>query len=334
MYTTSICLRKSMSDLINFTDVDISPVPGAGGAMLLNPKVGFELGWDYAMYGMTRDGLQPVSFQRGHDAGREHAGRNTLKNDPYARKWLQVRYNAWIRGRAVDEAVTPEFLAQIDCPRCPVTRLALTKGQMAETDWSIDRLNNDGAYAVGNLAVMSVKANQAKGGKSFAEIMDCAQAADEVDGLSPVEWLRMAVMCVATCSGDGEVVVVPILPLVVPPRPYVPVHPSQQAQLVLARQALGGKGTILHRMRGVAGSEADRKLFQKLVKRLRRCNSPAAPIAVWEDPRTFEIFREWYLSLSPKQLGTLVDVMGNHGGFGDMPVGFRDAWRLPSRGYA
>ena len=57
-------------------------------------------------------------------------------------------------------------LHRIDVPVCPVSLVTLTHGERADTDWSIDRLNNNGAYAIGNLAVMSRGANTAKGARS------------------------------------------------------------------------------------------------------------------------------------------------------------------------
>lgn len=322
-----------MTSPINFSDVDLSPYSGQGGAMLLNPKIGFELGWDYAMYGLQRGGELPVSFRRGQEAGKKQAGARPLKSDPFIRKWLQVRYNAWLRGRAVDEQVTPAFIAKIDRSRCPVRRVEMTKGALADSDWSIDRLNNDGAYAVGNLAVMSVKANHAKADKAFKDILDCATGSGEVDGLSPREWMRMAVMCLAPCEdpGAGEV---PVLPMVTFPPPFVPIHLSQQAQLILAQQSYGGKGTVIGRLREIAASGSDSKRFHRLIQRLRKHNSPIFPVEAWEDPRTFELYKEWYLSLQVSGREKLMRTISNQGGFTSMPSGFRQAWLLESKGYA
>lgn len=300
--------------------------------MLLNPKVGFELGWDCAMYGLQRDAEQPVSFRQGYEAGKAQAGSRPLKSDPFIRKWLQVRYNAWLRGRAVDEGVTPAFLAEIDRARCPVLRDPLTKGSLTCTDWSIDRLNNDGAYAVGNLAVMSVKANRAKSDKAFDAILACALGNVEVDGLTPREWLRMAVLCLAPCKEPGRGV--PLLPMVTLPPPFVPAHLSQRTQLILALQSHGGKGTVIGRLRDIASTGTEQKRFHRLIQRLRKRNSPAFPTEAWEDPRTFSLFEEWYLSLSEAGTAKLAATISGQSEFKEMPDGFRRAWLLDSGGYA
>lgn len=323
-----------MSNPLNFSDVDLSPCGGHGGAMLLNPKVGFELGWDYAMYGLQRDGELPVSFRRGQEAGKKQAGPRPLKSDPFIRKWLQVRYNAWLRGRAVDEGVTPAFLAKIDRRLCPVRRVEMSKGALTDADWSIDRLNNDGAYAVGNLAVMSVKANHAKADKSFSDILACATGDSDVDGLSPREWLRMAVMCLVPCAEPGTNDDLPVLPMAAFPPPFVPIHISQQAQMILAQQSYGGKGTVIGKLREIAPSGSDQKRFHRLIQRLRKHNSPLFPVEAWEDHRTFELFKEWYLSLQTTGRDRLMRTISNQGGFSSMPSGFRETWLLDSRGYA
>ena len=78
--------------------------------------------------------------------------------DRFTRKWLQLRLGALARGRVIADDVTPAAIRQLDTPRCPVTRGPLSAGRGTASDWSIDRLNNDGGYALANLAVMSVQA--------------------------------------------------------------------------------------------------------------------------------------------------------------------------------
>ena len=127
---------------------------------------GFELGWDHAHYAMVppAEHLHPLSpVREGWEAGRECFGRRTLLPHRFARKWLQVRLNAWLRGRSFDAMrVNPAFLRQIDVSVCPVTRDTLTHGTGEPTDASVDRVFNDAGYAMGNLAVMSTRANRAK----------------------------------------------------------------------------------------------------------------------------------------------------------------------------
>jgi len=93
--------------------------------------VGFELGWDYAHHGTVPpaahlDAISPV--RRGWEAGRQTFGQRTLASNRFVRKWLQLRLNAWLRGRAFEVLqVNPSFLRQIDVAVCPITREVLTR---------------------------------------------------------------------------------------------------------------------------------------------------------------------------------------------------------------
>lgn len=68
----------------------------------------------------------------------------------------------------------------------------LTHSELRESDSSVDRLNNNGAYARDNLAIISTKANTAKGKKSFEDVLALARGDRDEDGLSRQEWLRLA----------------------------------------------------------------------------------------------------------------------------------------------
>ena len=69
---------------------------------------------------------------------------------------------------------------------------------MARPFWSVDRVNNDLGYTDGNLAIMSVAANKAKGRRSYDESMDLVRGlraapgtAQAVDGLTADQWKRL-----------------------------------------------------------------------------------------------------------------------------------------------
>jgi hypothetical protein len=131
----------------------------------------FEIGWDFAHFALTPPGehLQPGSaLQKGFDAGRASFGTRTLAPTQHTRKWLQLRLNAWRRGRIFEGLqVTPNYLSQIDTTHCPITRETLTHATCTTSDASIDRVRNDAGYAAGNLVVMSTRANAAKGDADF-----------------------------------------------------------------------------------------------------------------------------------------------------------------------
>ena len=49
--------------------------------------------------------LHPLSpVRQGWEAGREIFGRRTLQPNRFVRKWLQLRLNAWLRGRVFEES--------------------------------------------------------------------------------------------------------------------------------------------------------------------------------------------------------------------------------------
>lgn len=152
----------------------------------------YDLGWDHAMYRLTIPESLGVTGRQGYELGKEHFGANTKTADRYVKKWLQLRMNAFRRERLVNPDVTPAFIKAIDNQYCPVTLMKLTHGELAGSDWSVDRVNNNGAYARDNLAVISTKANAAKGKKSFEDVVALSELDHSTDGLSPREWLRLA----------------------------------------------------------------------------------------------------------------------------------------------
>ena len=118
-------------------------------------EIGRALGWDLAMYGWSPRPDAADDILEGHTAGSAHFAGRTRQPNRFERKWLQLRQNALRRGRVVDEAITAEYVESIDYPVCPVTLCDMTHGTGMDTDWSVDRVNNNGAYADGNLVAPS-----------------------------------------------------------------------------------------------------------------------------------------------------------------------------------
>ncbi|MFM0232885.1 hypothetical protein [Paraburkholderia sediminicola] len=166
--------------------------------------IGRALGWDLAYYGWTPKEDAPIDVIEGHIAGKSRFGTTTKRPTRFERKWLQLRQNALRRGRVVHEAVTPKYIEFIDYPTCPVTLVELTHGTGEDTDWSVDRVNNDAAYADGNLIVMSTRANKAKGNKSFLELSGLVADGESLHGLSDRETLRLRCLMEGPC-GIGEI---------------------------------------------------------------------------------------------------------------------------------
>lgn len=152
------------------------------------------LGWDYASFGFPIDDDSPQDMHTGYREGKAHFGHKTKPATIFDRKWLQLRKNALKRNRQFDDDVTPEFLSCILPPICPITRVELTTGTLTESDWSVDRICNLGAYSRRNLAVMSTRANQVKGNMTIQDILHRCEHPEEDTRLSMLEWRRMYII--------------------------------------------------------------------------------------------------------------------------------------------
>lgn len=167
----------------------------------------YDLGWDMAHYGVRpRDHWHSIRepLTMGWQDGHAHFGSRTLPVDAFSKKWLRLRGSALHRGKICHESVTADYLREIAPRWCPILRTELrydgaVLDPVNETDliWSVDRIDNDGAYIAGNLAVMSEKANRAKGNLEYAGLramrqQALAQSDGRIDGLSSDEWGRLS----------------------------------------------------------------------------------------------------------------------------------------------
>jgi hypothetical protein len=222
----------------------LQPAPDAATGSTHQPDTGFELGWDYAHYGAVppAEHLHPLSpVRQGWEAGKDNFGRRTMQSNRFTRKWLQLRLNAWLRGRAFEvQQVNPALLRRIDVALCPITREVLTHGTGEPSDASVDRVFNDAAYAAGNLAVMSTRANRAKSdygvddAMAFVRQIEVAQLG-QIDGLSAEHWARIAVLTsFATPMPHAKAATLPLL--VLPPNRLRVLNPVQALQVMLSLQ--------------------------------------------------------------------------------------------------
>lgn len=199
---------------------------------------GFEIGWDFAHHRLVppAEHLLPGNPVRdGWEAGQAVFGTRTLRATPHVRKWLQLRLGAWMRGKAFELVqVTPGFLERIDVDVCPITGQALTHGTGADTDASIDRVNNRAGYAAGNLAVMSVRANRAKSAYDWSDAAAFVRQIEagrlgEIDGLDARAWARLASLT-SYCTPLGHAAAANLPLLVLPPPRLRLLNPVQAVQ--------------------------------------------------------------------------------------------------------
>lgn len=253
-----------------------------------DPATAFEIGWDFAHFALTppAEHLVPGSLlQQGFDAGRASFGARTLAPTRHTRKWLQLRLNAWRRGRVFEGMqVTPNYLRQIDVARCPITRELLTQATCTPSDASIDRVRNDAGYAAGNLVVMSTRANAAKGDADFdaalaqmrqAEAAESAgapaprSARQPVDGvLTPAEWARVAVLCsFVTELPHAQAAALPLL--VLPPNRLRLFNSVQALQALVTRQlAQPGWSARVARLAALLPGKSVRRDFHVFINAL------------------------------------------------------------------
>jgi len=160
--------------------------------MKIIDSVGFEVGHDMRRYGQPLSDNLDKAIADGWRAADYKFGKHHESPDRDVLRWLQLRRNAHKRSVFFDPKVTPYYLGLLGADECPITGAPMTIGTKTETDGSVDRVLNNYGYTVGNLVMMSVRANKAKGSLSPDEIRDRAKQKKTIDGLSAHSWKMMA----------------------------------------------------------------------------------------------------------------------------------------------
>lgn len=253
----------------------------------------WQLGQDYARFGLRRVKSAPPAFLAGYDAWR---GR-TKSTNAYVKKWLGLRWNALQRQRVFDPAIDPAFLRQITEERCPVSLVVLTQGTQSDSDVSIDRIVNEGGYAPANLMALSQRVNRAKADRSFEEVLELAQREEPAHSLSGLEWVRLAGLmygawCQATNTADPY-----LFPFATIPPFNIFTPTSQVVQMLLLslfkQPASSWQDNLLRETtREECGSPA---LFDELAEQLQKeqVNVLFLP-DIWLRPGVFERFGAWF----------------------------------------
>lgn len=137
-------------------------------------KIGFELGFDLFRYGgyESEDALSLKDVQDGYNAAKIQNTHTLRSQDKFDRKLIQIRARAYKKGILV--TITKADLRAVlkECKSiCPVIFTPLTFATGEESDWSVDRVDNNRGYEPGNIMIMSSLANQAKGNMELEDIM-------------------------------------------------------------------------------------------------------------------------------------------------------------------
>ena len=112
--------------------------------MEFSDQIAFDLGWDYAAFGRDVPEKANKFFCDGYRAFASRGNKTKQTPTRFVLKWLQIRFGALLRGKDFSPDVTPEYLEKITpaSGKCPVTGEPLSVGEIAPTDWSVDRANN------------------------------------------------------------------------------------------------------------------------------------------------------------------------------------------------
>lgn len=318
--------------------------------------IGFELGWDHAHHGVLPSApymQEPSALRDGVLAGQAAFGQRTLPATRHVRKWLQLRLQAWLRGRSFETLqVTPHYLQQLDVSHCPITREPLSSATLQPSDASIDRVRNDAGYAAGNLAVLSTRANQAKGTCSYREALRIVQRIDadgrDVDGLGAAEWSRIAELCSFVEPLDHhEATALPLR--VLPPNRLRLFNPAQALQAFVSRQLLApGWARRASRLEVLMPGKPARRAFQAFFHALlprvleARTDTPQrarwAIEDAWRNPLVLSRWTAFARLLTPAQCEAVLARAGARK-LGTVQVQTvpdehaTDGWQIESRGY-
>jgi hypothetical protein len=297
--------------------LDMDDTPAVVSA---HERVGLALGRDYALHGITPPiaHLYPQSpLQRGWMAARGRAVRTPAA--PQVELWLALRTHAWARGRSYEDVqLTPHHLAQLDTTHCPITRDLL-----GDDNRSIDRVRDDAGYAAGNLAVMSQRANRAKGSRGRQALMDMAGSCaagpiTRIGGLDEAQWQRLAVLSsFVTPLSHEEAAQIPLR--VLPPNRLRLFNPIQALQALVTRQlATPGWSARLSRLEALLPTDALRSDFNRFLLALAPRVLAAAELQqpheirwaledAWTLPLVQKRWTRFALQLTPAQAEALVD---------------------------
>jgi hypothetical protein len=321
-------------------------------------RVGYELGRDYARHQV--DLPEPYAradspLRQGLLSGARDFGPRRLAATRPVQRWLQLRLHAWLRGRSVELIqVTPNYLQQIDVSHCPITREPLSSDARMGTDACVDRVRNDAGYAAGNLAVISRRANHAKGSCGHAQSMDIVtrlrtRATAQHAGLSAVQWARVAVLAsFVEPLTHAQACAVPML--VLPPNRLRLFNPAQALQAFVSLQLLRpGWSQRLARFEAMlpdAAAQSDfKRFFMALLPRViesgRWADPQRARWAVedaWRAPRVASCWARFAGALTAEQCQALLTRAAARGLSTRIVVphaatAATDGWDLATRGY-
>lgn len=290
-------------------------------------KIGFNIGWDYFVSDLMlpsyiKDDSDCYSIVEGY---KEASSRKIRKipADRFTRKWLQLRVNAWRRNRHINEDVTPEYIKSIDVIRCPITNDLLTHSNNEYSDWSVDRVNNNAAYAIGNLVVVSTRANIAKGNYSMSEMIEFAHSdkpiptkinyKENINPLSKIEWAKWVTICSHGLNDDNDIQSIKnsyFAPCVIYPPHGLRGRCFSVLQIIIARKAKGhDNGEYKKIVESI--SKNKRPLVQKILKKAEK-QQVNKHLEIWYNQKLFFDYLGMFILLEQEEKHKILKVAFRH----------------------
>ena len=170
-------------------------------------NLAFEIGFDHYRYGLPLDISRFQDFFRqdilnGFEAAKcQQATRS--RPDMFEKKLLSIQDRALIKGLEVTITVNDLYLElEKTKGKCPITDVPFTFAENDDTDWSVDRIDNDRGYCPDNIVIVSVIANQAKNDLDLSGIIKAALETHDTDTelLSSKEWFQMVQFYLKKCT--------------------------------------------------------------------------------------------------------------------------------------
>lgn len=287
--TTRPTAPQSSSTPLQLSLVAAVPMPDRAPTAADADARAWQIGRDHARHGLALPAAHLHAgspLYAGWCAGQ--ARRSTARHRdpaPGLRSWLLLRLQAWCEGLDYDDALlTPNYLRQLEAPRCPVTRQQLVDEQGDPRERVVVRLLQHEGYRAGHLVQLSRVAAQALQGRSLTELQQRAllalRLAESLDGLTPSAWARLASL-VAYVTPSAEAGVQRLLP----PNRLRLAHPEQALQAWLTRQLLNPGWsqrlqTLTEAMPSVASHQAARLLTAVLAPHAL-CLPTEMPARLW-----------------------------------------------------
>lgn len=136
-------------------------------------KIARDIGFDMYRYNIPIVEMEKyAAVQEGYRHAQSLDVSKVSRATIFERKLLSIKMRAYRKGIEVE--ITEDDLASAfhDCKGiCPVTGREMTVAKVADTDWSVDRLDNDKGYLPDNIVIMSRRANEAKDSLSLHELI-------------------------------------------------------------------------------------------------------------------------------------------------------------------